>query len=631
MNLKILSTKNLLAFLSVLMFVYHMIYTQYLLQGTHRHVITHLGLALLIIFLTNAQLSEKKVNKTINLSLTSLAFIVLGYLWIYYEELIVRQWFSTDVDIVVGLLLILVCYIACIRSYGIAVPLVAMIFIIYPFFGSHLPEPFYSISYSIPRTINNLTTSLSGGIFDVPLVISSRYLFLVLCFGFLLNGLGATKFFLLFGKLFQHRLRSGFGLISVISSAGVGSVVGCGAANTIITGSFTLPAMINNGYKREFAAAIEATSSIGGQILPPIMGFIAFVMVGYTGIPYRTVIGMALIPAVMYFTFVGLHIHLVTCKLNYPLPKKEKLEKEEVKEMFRSLYLFMVPFTVLIVLIVLGYSITFAIFWAIISVLSASIIRKDTRPSLSVLIKSIVEGVQNGAAIAAMCAVVGLIITSLNMSGMGVKLTSSIEAWSGGNLLIALLIIYLICIIMGTTGVATAAYILVAIFAVPALIRVGLEFEVAHFFAMYPTIFTFITPPVAIAVLVASRLAGANYMKASFEAVRIATSGFLIPIIFVYAPVLLMRKPNSVQEGIFDVIATLLCLLSFQVANVGFMFTNLSWPVRFLLYATGSILLYFIMTKNLYIFIPAFTIFSLMVIVNYKSMLKKREAVPAVV
>jgi len=613
----------LIAFFSVIMFAYHMIYTQYLIQGTHRHAITHLGLALLILFLTSVRQSKSKIGKVIFSGFAIAVVLASVYLWLFTDELILRTWFPTSIDLVVGVILLVSCTVACYKNYGLVVPIIAWIFVLYPFFGKHLPEPFYSISYNIPRTINNLTTSLSGGLFDVPLGISSRYLFLVVMLGFVLNGLGATQFFQLLAKKYGYRIRSGAGMMAVVSSAGVGSVVGCGAANTAITGSFTIPTMLREGYKPEFAAAVEASASIGGQLLPPIMGFIAFVMVGYTGIPYRTVCAMALVPALLYFFFVGLHVHLYCLKNNYGTPEKVELTSEENKTIFRSVLLFLIPFTLLIILITIGLSVMYSIFWSIVALFVASMIAKKTRPSLDTVIDSIVEGAQNGASIAVMCATVGLIITSLNMSGMGVKLTSGIETWSGGNLLIGLLIIVVISIIMGTTGVATAAYILVAIFAVPALERLGLDHLVAHFFAMYPTVFTFITPPVALAVLVGSRLAGADYIKSGIEACRVACSGFLLSFLFVYAPILLLRKPNTLQEGILDLISCIACLFAIQIGNVGYLFTHSPWIERFIWFGSGALLFSFVVTKNV-----VFMVIGLLLLLVSLIMNKRQKNIP---
>lgn len=614
-----IKTNKIIIIASVAAFIYQMVYTQYLLQGSHRHVITHLGLALLITYLVAFQESETSSRRAINLILCLFSIVVSVYLWINYEALISRVWSPTVYDLIVGVILLIVCFVGCVRYFGPIVPIIAAVFVIYPFFGHYLPEPFFSISYPLSRTINNLTTSLGGGIFDVPIGISARYLFLVVVLGFVLNGLGATKFFVLIAKRYQHRLRSGPGLLAVISSAGVGSVIGSGEANTAITGSFTIPAMKSAGYTPELAAGIEAVSSIGGQILPPIMGFIAFVMVGYTGIPYKTVITMALIPGIIYFLFVGLHVHFAACKQNYEMPEKQELSSSENKELIQSLFLFLVPFSVLIVLIVLGYTVMFTIFWAILSVFVASFIMKETRPSLETIASSLVEGATNGAAIAAMCAIVGLIITSLNMSGMGVKLTSGIDAWTGGSLLLGLLIIMLISIVMGLTGIATASYILVAIFAVPALIRMGVEFEVAHFFAMYPTVFTFITPPVALSVLVASRIAGSNYLKSSVEAVKIATSGFLLPFLFVYAPILLARRPDSLQVGLLDILGSITCLFAIQIANVGYLFANIGYLIRIIYYLSGGLLFSFVITKNIVLLEVGLTLLIVLIVLNYRT------------
>lgn len=612
----------LLAILAVAAFVYHMAYTQFVIQGTHRHSITHLGFSLLIIFLIAYRQSSSKFWRGVFMTLFSTSLVSCAYLWLFYEDLLLRVWNSTSWDLVVGVALLISCFVICYKYFGPAVPIIAAVFVIYPFVGVHLPEPFYSISYPLARTINNLTTSLGAGLFDIPLRVSSLFLFLVVMLGFVLNGLGATKFFSILARRYQHLIKSGPGLLAVVSSAGVGSIVGSGEANVAITGSFTIPTMLKAGYRPSFAAAIEAVASTGGGIMPPIMGSIAFVMVGYTGIPYLKVIQMAIIPAILYFFLCGMHIHLTAKKEDYKL--LEKIEstpeeyKAETKELFQSLFLFLVPFTVLVVLIVSGKSVSYAIFWAIISVFAASIIMKETRPTFETVINCLVEGAENGGSIAIMCAVVGLIIASLNMSGMGVKLTAGIEGWSGGSLLLGLLIIFLISVLMGMAGIATAAYVLVAIFAVPALLKLGVEFEVAHFFAMYPTNFTLITPPVALAVLVASRLAGSDYFKSSIEAVKIAASGFLLPFLFIYAPVLLWRSSSSLEAALLDLIASVGCLLAIQIGNVGYMFARASTADRLFYYLSSVILFAFVVTKSMVFFYLGVPLLLVLLFLNYR-------------
>lgn len=615
-------TDYLMAFLAIAAFVYHMLYTQYVIQGTHRHAITHLGLSLLILFLAAYRQSTTKIMRGIFAAFFLFSLVCSAYLWFYFEELLLRVWNSTNWDLVVGVFLLFACIVSCYKYFGLSVPLIAAIFVIYPFFGRHLPGPFYSISYPLTRTINNLTTSLSSGLFDIPLRVSSLFLFLVVLLGFILNGLGATKFFTILARRYQHLLKSGPGLLAVVSSAGVGSIVGSGEANVAITGSFTIPTMLKAGYKREFAAAIEATASTGGGIMPPIMGCIAFVMVGYTGIPYLRVIQMAVIPALLYFFLCGMHIHLTAKKEDYLLLDRIEMSPEEyraeTRELYTSLFLFVVPFVVLVLLIVLGRTVPYAIFWAIISVLAASLIMKETRPSLDTVVNCLVEGSENGGSIAIMCAVVGLIISSLNMSGMGVKLTAGIEGWSGGSLLIGLLIIFLISVLMGMAGIATAAYVLVAIFAVPALLKLGVQFEVAHFYAMYPTNFTMITPPVALAALVASRLAGSDYFKSCIEACKIAASGFLLPFLFVYAPVLLWRGSPSVEAAFLDLIASVACLFAIQIGNVGYIFADMKLYNRLCYYLAGGLLFVFVTTKTMLFFYVGLAMLAALLVLNYR-------------
>ena len=293
------------------------------------------------------------------------------------------------------------------------------------------------------------------------------------------------------------------------------------------------------GYKPEQAGAIEAAASNGGQILPPVMGITAFAMAGVTGIPYIKICAMALIPALLYFFNTGVYVQLQAVKQNVTLSH----ERVNYRELAFTAPVIIVPFGLIVLLLGIGNSVMFVAFYAIVSIIVLSMFRKSTRPSLRQIIEGFSEGAYLGAQIAAVTAAVGLMITTFTMSGLGLKLASGVQTLSGGNFHLTLIIVALICILLGMAGISIAAYLIVAMFAAPALMKAGVPFEMAHFFVLFPALFAYITPPVAFLAIIGAKLAGASYWKTAIETIKVAGIG--LPVAFhVY-----IRSGNTAGAG----------------------------------------------------------------------------------
>ncbi|MDP2647441.1 MAG: TRAP transporter fused permease subunit, partial [Desulfobacterales bacterium] len=405
------------------MAAYHLVFSQYLLQGPVEHSSTHLGFSLVLVFMGALKDSAHKYRRVFFLTAAIFSLVATGYVGVLHDELEERVWFNTPADLVIGVITILLVLEATRQAFGLLVPLFAVMVVIYPFVGRHFPEPFYTTSLSLAKTISNLSVGLSG-IYGPILSISANYIFLFILFGGLLQATGATGFFLEAGKMIGNRFRGGPGLMAVAGSAAVGSITGSVAANIAITGSFTIPLMKKAGYKPAQAAAIEAAASNGGQIMPPIMGIVAFGMAGVTGIPYVKIIAMALLPAILYFFCCGVYVQLRAEQLKIPFTVTDI----DVKELALSSPLFLVPITVVIVLLIRGYTVMHCGFWAIVSLIAVSLIRRKSRPSLRDFANGFTQGAITGAQIGVMCAASGLIVSTFVMSGLGVKLSAGIEA-----------------------------------------------------------------------------------------------------------------------------------------------------------------------------------------------------------
>jgi TRAP transporter 4TM/12TM fusion protein len=599
--------------------LYHMIYSQYLVQDYVSHLNTHLGFGLLLVFLCAIQ-EAKKIGSRISSSVLLLcALLGIIYVHVNVDQLQDRAWFNTTLDLAIGIMLVLLVLRATWRAFGVFIPIIAIIAVIYPFVGHYLPEPFYCASLSFEKTIANLSICMSRGIYGTPLSISATYIFLWMVFGSMLQATGGVEFFLQLGRMASRKFRSGPAIMSVFTSALIGMITGSTSANIVLDGTFTIPAMKKAGFSAEQAGAIEAAASNGGQIMPPVMGAAAFTMAGMTGIPYLHIALMAVIPAILYFYCCGLYVVL--------LAERERvtpsIEKVDVKELFLSAPLFIIPLGGILVFLVLGYTVMFVGFWAIAILVGLSFVRKKTRPSLKTLITGLVQGAITGGQIAVMLACAGLIVTSFTMTGLGVKMSSGIEVWSGGNLFVALLIISSICIIMGMMGITVSAYIIVAMVAGPSLMTMGLNLAQAHFFIMFVSVFAFVTPPVAMGSLVASKLAGADYVKTAIESCKATGAAFILPLLLIYCPIIILQ-PQDPLSAVMGIIAALIFLTAFEIGLVGYAWRKCGSTERIFWGVAAIISILHLVLQSYVLFAIGIIVFGLLIFYQRKRILRER-------
>lgn len=577
---------------------YHLLYTQVFLQANVAHLNTHLGFCLLLVFLDLFAKSKKRFQSIWLFVMVLLTLFALGYVQLFWRELQHNAYFNTTLELVIGVIIIFLVLEATRRDFGLFLPLLSLGIVLYPFIGQHLPEPFRCTAYPVDQTISNLSIGLTNGIYGIVLPTSANYIFLFVLFGGVLQALGGTKFFMLAAKLIVGKVQGGPGLMAVMSSAIVGMITGSAAANIAITGSFTIPFMKSHGFKREHAAAIEAAASNGGGIVPPIMGIVAFGMAGLTGIPYLKIIVMAIIPALLFYFALGLYVYFRAGQLRIAKLPSEKVNTKELLSLAPS---FVVPFIVIIVLLTAGYTVMFTAFWTIVSTVAVSFLRKE-RPTLEALIKGFANGARAGAGIGVSAACVGPILATFTLTGLGVKISSGIQQWSGGHLFLGLLIIAAIIVVMGCLGAALTAYLITSIFGVPALMKMGVGLEQAHFFTMFFSTFAFLTPPIAMASLIAAKLAEADYLKTAVESVKTALGAFTIPFLFIYCPFLLLlpQEPISAASGL---IASIFFIFATEVMFIGYYMVKCTILERVLLGVGGICLFLSIVLANFSLFI----------------------------
>lgn len=617
----------ILTVLALCLVVFQMVSSQILLMSTIPYLSLHIALCFLLTLVASMRTSRSKVFTVWTGILAVVLIFSFAYILLNWVDIQDRAYFNTYLDLAVGVAIIFLALELTRQAFGLFLPILSISVVVYGFLGPHLPGAFKSQSMPLDQTISNLSISFEGGVYAF-LHISANFLFLFILFGGVLNGTGAIKFFISIGKIVMNKIRGGAAMMAVVASAGVGSVTGSAAANVAVTGSFTIPLMKKSGFKPAEAGGIEAAASNGGQIMPPIMGMTAFAMAGLAGIPYVAIMKMAILPAAIYFMTIGLYVYFLAGKRKMAVTKTEASEKIDLKELALSSINFLVPLASIVVLLMKGYSVNYVGFWAIIITVAISLIRKKTRPTLAQYVDGFVKGAMQGAAIGTSVACVGLILSTLSMSGIGVKLITGIEEWSHGSLFLALVLIWGISIILGMGGASITSYIIVSVFTVPALKKMGIPFEQGHFFAMFVSVFAFLTPPVAMVSLIASKIAGAKYIPTTIESTKAALAGFLIPFMFIYCPILLFQPSDNILYEFLGIGAVLLLFFSFEVSFVGYCYRRCGSHERILFFISGFLMILFIFMHSYVAFVAGLAVLGLSMILQ-KRKGGKLKTVPA--
>ncbi len=576
------------------MVIYHLVYTRTIFLGPIEHQNTHLLFALLLVFVGLLKKDKKRWPLILPLILASL--ITTGYIYYFYDDLEMRSGMQTTPDIYIGIVLLIISFIAVLYTTGKALVIVALVFMAYAFLGQYLPEPLWHYPLALRTIISSYNIGLSG-MFGIALSVSANYIFLFVIFGAMITVSGAGRFFIEVGKLAGRRLAGGAGMSAVVSSALVGTVTGMGATNVAITGPFTIPLMKKAGYTAEQAGGIEVVASTGGALLPPIMGILAFIMAEYIGLPYIQIAAMSLIPAILYYFCVGLFVQLNALKMKI----KPISEPVDLKVMIQAAPLFLIPLAAIIVLLMMDYSLMFVSFAIVVLIFLLALIRKETRGSWRTWVDGCISGAKLGARIAVVTSVVGVIVGSVSLTGLGMKFPMVVEALSGGSLTLALLLSAVMMIVIGCGIPPITSYLIGAMLVVPALVRMGAPLIPAHFFMMYFALFALITPPVALTVVVAAPIAGASYMKTSFQAVRAGAIAWLLPFLVIWVPGMLLQ-PQEPLEMATKLAASFVTVLFLQVTVVGYYFTELKLGERSISAISLAALIAFIITTNYVLF-----------------------------
>lgn len=508
-----------------------------------------------------------------------LAFGCFMYIAINAREIAIRAININLTDKAVAIMAILLLAEACRRVVGIPILCVIAALIIYTFYqGTSFPRFLQTLAYT------------KDGITGTPLQICTNYLALFILFGSFLEKTGIGTFFVDLANSVAGFASGGPAKVAVISSALEGMYSGSSVANTVGSGSITIPTMKKSGYKPEFAAAVEAAASTGGQIMPPIMGAAAFLMAEITEIPYITIAIAAILPAVLYFAGIFMMIHFEAKKLGL-----KGLSKEDIPNFFKLMlkkgYL-LLPVIVLVALMGRGMTPAYSVSLAILTAIIVSFFSKDTRLSPKKFLEALTGGTKSTISVAIACAVAGNVVGLVSLSYLGQVLMDALVVISGSSLFLALVLVMLSCIVLGMGVPTTANYVIMATMAAPLILKIAPQTPVlaAHMFVFYFGIVADITPPVALAAYAGSAIAKSDPLKTGITATRLAITAFIIPYIFVLQPKMLFIDATAI-EVIKIVVTAFIGIVAISAGMEGYFKTKLSWYERLVILASGLCLI----------------------------------------
>ena len=503
------------------------------------------------------------------------------YIVINFDSLVRRSGNNTVLDVIIGIIGILILFESCRRIVGFPIMIIASIFVIYAFTGKYLPGFLHHRGYSLQRVVCHLFYNTEG-IMGTPIGACSTFIFLFILFGALLEKTGIGQFFIDVCNAIAGGASGGPAKVAVLSSALLGTVSGSSVSNTVGSGSFTIPMMKKLGYRGEFAGAVEASASTGGQLMPPIMGAAAFLMAESLGLPYITIVKGAIIPAVLYFTGIFITVHLEAKKSGLKGLPKEELPR--FLPLFLTKGYMLLPLLVIIWFLCSGKTAVFAALMGILSCIligfAVSIVdlakgRKPTFVSRDI-IDVMCSAARNIISVAIACGMAGIIIGIVTLTGLGLKLGAGLVSLAGGKLFFTLLFTMLASIILGMGAPTTANYLITSTITAGAIIQLGVQPLAAHMFAFYFGIIADVTPPVALAAIAGAAIAKAKPMRTAVNATKLAIGAFIIPYMFVYNPQMLMIN-TSAPTLIFILITALIGMfgLSVSLEGYGFGFTGI--------------------------------------------------------
>ncbi len=565
----------------------------------------HIGFALVLCFLIY---KSRKIEKggvpwydwvLIGLAIFSYGFTIYHAHTLSYRHALVTPLSSTM--LVAGIIGILLLIEGSRRALGNAFTLVIVFSLMYTAWGNHLPGLLRHRGYSLMWVVDHLYFTWEG-VFGIPAAVSATYVFIFICFANFLTVTGAGDYFINIAISGFGRFRGGPAKTAIFASGLMGTVSGSAVANVVATGSITIPLMKKVGYKPHFAGAVEAVSSTGGQLMPPVMGAAAFIMAEFTGTPYLQIIMAAIIPALLYYLGVTFQVHFEAVRMGLKGLKKNELPDFK-KIFFKGIYYF-IPIIVIYWVLIAGRSVLYAGLLALVAVIVIGLIvtiveffqnknkpphlKKESKLSIKVILEGFEKSARGAVEVAIACAGAGIVVGVVSLTGVGTRLSALIVDLSGGNLLPALIMTMFVAIVLGMGLPPVAAYIIQAALLAPALARMGVPVLAAHMFVFYYAMLSNITPPVALAAYAAGAVADSDPFQTGMTAVKLGIAAYIVPFMFVYGPALLLI--GDTMQIVLAAITAVVGVYGLAVASIGYYRIKVSMPER-ILFAAAALML----------------------------------------
>lgn len=565
--------------LAVAMSCFHMYTAGFGLYSSHIQGAIHLTFALALTLLLYPMRKHAALDKGIpfyDILFAAVAAACSLYIVVFYDDLTARSGLPTDMDLFMGFLLILVILEATRRISNPVLPILAIVCLLYCYFGRSMPEAFQHRGFSITRIINHMYLGTEG-IFGTPLEVSSTFVFMFILFGAVLEKAGIGRFIIDLALALAGRSTGGPAKVAVLASGLMGTVSGSSVANVCTTGMFTIPLMKSVGYRPHFAGAVEAVASTGGQIMPPVMGAGAFIMAQFLGESYVVVAMAAIVPALLYYTAVLIQVHLEARRLGLKGIAPEHLPK--AWELLKHKGFLLIPLIAIVYFLLAGYTPLMAAFYGILSCIALSWINKETRLTPKKLLEAFDSGARSALAVACACACVGMIVGTGTLTGLALRIASAIVDFSGGLLLPTLILTMCASLLLGIGLPTTANFIVTSTMAAPALLQLGVPPLAAYMFVFYFGIAADLTPPVALAAYAGAGIARSDPMRTGVTAFKLALAGFIVPFIYVYNPILLLIDAQPLP--FIQALATaLLGVFLLATSTIGFYRTKMALWLR---------------------------------------------------
>lgn len=561
-----------------------------------------IGLGLIFLLYPARQRTSRSKVSLIDWGLMLLSFASFAYLLIEYQDIMnTRGGIPNQLDVMFAILTVVLVIEAARRVMGWMLPILGLIFLAYPFIShfNWMPDRLLTRPYTISDIFGQMYLKTEG-LYSSAIGASVTFIFLFILFGAFLAKSGMGKLFNDLAMALAGHKQGGPAKVAVISSGFMGSINGTAVANVVGTGSFTIPLMKKIGYHKNFAGAVEASASVGGQILPPVMGASAFIMAETTGVSYGTIALAALLPALLYYLGVLAQVHFRAGRDN--LKGVPKADLPRVKAVLKERGHLLIPIVALVFFLFQSMPVSYAAVYTIILTVVVASLRKSTRMGLKDVLDALADGAKQSLSVMAACAVVGIIIGVVSLTSLGSVMTSSIMSIGAGSLFLTLFFTMLASMILGMGLPSIPAYIITATMAAPALANFDIPVLVAHMFVFYFGLFANITPPVALAAFAGAGIAGGDPMRTGFQALRLSLAGFIVPFLFVYNPAMLMIDTAgaavNAREFAFPAWTTIVSITVTSVIGIialgaaveGYFKTALSWFWRIFL-GVGALLM----------------------------------------